>query len=135
MHSQVWGSPMEYGQSTEVTPLKKPDSPCPRSHQLSIALQFGEGAHAPFLLHGGVPTGLLFFRTCSGNLSLCEFMSAGVPLCPEDTVSLVLWLLQSSHPVSVIPLFPTDEGYVTEKTHTWVYTLGGCVGYFCLLNF
>lgn len=117
-------------------PLKKPDSSSPRSYQLSIALQFGEGAHAPFLLHAGMPTGLLFFRACAGNHSLHEFMSAGVPLCPEDTVCLVLRLLQSSQTLLVIPLFPTDEGYLTEKTQAWVYTLVGvCVGYICLLNF
>lgn len=54
---------------------------------MSIPPYLREGAHRPFPYHTKMLTGLLLFRSYTGNQTFCEFMSDKVLSCPEDIVS------------------------------------------------
>lgn len=57
--SWVQGYPLECGQPTRITPLKKTGSPCPRSHKLPTAPYLGVGVMNSFPLCAKMLTGLI----------------------------------------------------------------------------
>lgn len=65
---------------TGATPLKKTDSPSPRSYQLSLASQLGMEFACPSMFHIGILTGLILYRSCAGNHSCSDLVSAEVLL-------------------------------------------------------
>lgn len=73
---------------------RKIGSPSPKSHQLTIVLQLGVGAHEPPpTLHWNVDWFDLVW-SCAASHSHCEPVSASVLSCPKDTVyHNAFWLL------------------------------------------
>lgn len=78
--------PLESGQPTMATLMKKTDSPSHSGYQLLLTPPPGLGAHKPLPLHVGVLIDLLSCRPYTGNHNCCEFMSGGVLLRPGDIV-------------------------------------------------
>lgn len=70
----------------ETTPLKKTDSPSPRSHQLPVAPQLGVKLHARTPLHVVIWPGLSFYGTCICCHNYYEFICSPALLYPKDTV-------------------------------------------------
>jgi hypothetical protein len=72
---------------TGATPLKKTDSPSPRSYQLSLASQLGMEFACPSMFHIGILTGLILYRSFASNHSFYEFM--GRTIMPGQKASVL----------------------------------------------
>lgn len=69
-----------------ATPFPKTDCPSCICHQLSIGPQLGVRACELFPLPAEMLTGLILYKSCTGNHRCCEFMNVAILSCPEDTI-------------------------------------------------
>lgn len=108
----VWPQSMLY--PPKATPWMKTGSPCPSSHQLSIALQAVVGVHEPpFVLECWL----------ARNYSFCELISTIVISCPEHIVLLWSSLTSDSYYLSWFleqgDAHDTDALFIAATLKTW----------------
>lgn len=84
------------------TSLIQTNSPCFKSHQLSIAPQLHVEAYESCFSHPGILSGLTSWRSCAEKQSCHELMSVMIRSCPDDTS-----MLQSSPPLPLVSIPPS----------------------------